>query len=135
MQIAFMGSNLLPHKKSTSSKLSFNAAQTGLQYQKDLKQDTISFKGFPGDSRERDLLEGLKCRNPRRLEQLEQEGFNYKSPFLNEAIQVLEAWRKDTQHSEPKLSWKLGELRAVLQYQNSPKFLEDARRLADMVYM
>ncbi|MEW5822572.1 MAG: hypothetical protein AB1782_20430 [Cyanobacteriota bacterium] len=135
MLVNFMGFKSQDSHKVSKPPVSFNASQPKLQYQKHLTQDTVSFKGFPGDSRERDLLEGLKCRNPRRLEQLEKEGFNYQSPYLEEAIKVLEAWRKDTMHSDPDLSWKLGELRAVQQYKTSDQFLEDARRLADMVYM
>lgn len=135
MLVNFMGINKPAQKKHAATQLSFQAAHPALQYKKTLTQDTVSFKGFPGDSRERDLLDGLKSRNKLRLDQLAKEGFHYQSPYLREAIEILEAWRADTEHSNPDLSWRLGELRAIQQYKLSPQFIDDARRVAEMVYL
>lgn len=77
--------------KSENNRVLNPSHQSTLKYTKNLTQDTVSFKGYPGDSRERDLFEGLKCRNPLRQDQLEKEGFNYQSPFIPDAIKY---WKR-----------------------------------------
>lgn len=126
MLVNFMGFNLSSQKNSKRTPVQFQGNQSAIKYSKNLTKDTVSFTSYPG-KKESELLEGLKHRNPRRLVQLENEGFHYQSPLIPEAIEALEQWRADTEHSDPDLSWKLGEQRAILQYKASPQFLEDCR--------
>lgn len=123
----FVNFTAIKINKSENNRVLNPSPQSSLKYTKNLTQDTVSFKGYPGDSRESDLFEGLKFRNSLRLDQLEKEGFNYQSPFIPEAIKVLEAWRADTEKSDPDLSWRLGELRNRLEYISSESFLKDCR--------